>query len=743
MTRNREQASDGRGGEVRVAGALCRRLACANSRAAALAGALLLSFAAGASAATEPFPVSDAARKLDRALDWSQVRLLAVQEGNRYKTLESLARESIATMYGQESFPGLSPLTSMFEWAFNAQAYLDTPLVRVREAGLRVHFSAHMNEAARQRILAGKRLTPRELFDPVVLQRMAELEPRFDTRSAMNRVRHAEAICKQIRRFIRIVPGPSAEKSAEWYAPDELKANAAIAFVHRENPDMQQLSQIVQQFGSPIPAFRDPQAAALVVGVWQQLQDGWRAGDVRAVQAALDRMADVLPRMAGADVYPTAAQRAAEVRYYAMGKFAWGYWLYLVGAVFGVFAMVTRWRIPWWLCGLLMLAALGVHTYGIALRWNILGRIPNANMFEAVTFAAWAAILTGFVLSLAYRSPLLLLASHVTGFVALIVAHFALVGGGNITAIMGILDDVMLRIHTTVITISYVLVFLAGVVATVYLFGYYLARHPARSFEAALMLSLGGALILVASNPGLLPSIVYAVDPATSAFHLTPQAGITFWILTAAGLIGLVLLATGLRNAHALPLTVALTTTLVFGTLASLPHGAVKMTGAVLAGGGLAWALATGAATLIRPRFVTATARGGGGGSARLAPTERPLMAGALPGDERTVENLPAWLSDCDWMHLILLNLIFVMLFVGTILGAVWADYSWGRPWGWDPKEVFAMNTWIVYVILIHIRQVVKRRGLWTAWLSVLGTAMMAFNWWVVNHYIVGLHSYA
>lgn len=101
------------------------------------------------------------------------------------------------------------------------------------------------------------------------------------------------------------------------------------------------------------------------------------------------------------------------------------------------------------------------------------------------------------------------------------------------------------------------------------------------------------------------------------------------------------------------------------------------------------------------------------------------------------------WLQHVDWSHLIILNMVFVMLFVGTILGAVWADYSWGRPWGWDPKEVFALNTWIVYAILIHMRFVTKNKGLWTAWLSVAGCLMMAFNWCFVNFYIVGLHSYA
>jgi ABC-type transport system involved in cytochrome c biogenesis permease subunit len=96
-----------------------------------------------------------------------------------------------------------------------------------------------------------------------------------------------------------------------------------------------------------------------------------------------------------------------------------------------------------------------------------------------------------------------------------------------------------------------------------------------------------------------------------------------------------------------------------------------------------------------------------------------------------------------DLAHRVLLYISAIALFVGLVLGAVWADYSWGRPWGWDPKEVFALNTWLVYAILIHVPFVTRKRALWTSVLSVLGFAVMQFNWWVVNFYIVGLHSYA
>ena len=96
-----------------------------------------------------------------------------------------------------------------------------------------------------------------------------------------------------------------------------------------------------------------------------------------------------------------------------------------------------------------------------------------------------------------------------------------------------------------------------------------------------------------------------------------------------------------------------------------------------------------------------------------------------------------------DGATMIFMELGFVALWVGTVLGAVWADVSWGRPWGCDPKEVFALNTWIVFLVLIHVRLKTRDKALWTALLAVIGCAVMLFNWIAVNFHIVGLHSYA
>ncbi len=96
-----------------------------------------------------------------------------------------------------------------------------------------------------------------------------------------------------------------------------------------------------------------------------------------------------------------------------------------------------------------------------------------------------------------------------------------------------------------------------------------------------------------------------------------------------------------------------------------------------------------------------------------------------------------------DGVTMLLMKLSFVLLWTGIAMGAIWADHSWGRPWGWDPKEVFALNTFVVFAVLVHVRYRAIDKGLWTALLSVVGAAVMLFNWIVINFVITGLHSYA
>lgn len=101
------------------------------------------------------------------------------------------------------------------------------------------------------------------------------------------------------------------------------------------------------------------------------------------------------------------------------------------------------------------------------------------------------------------------------------------------------------------------------------------------------------------------------------------------------------------------------------------------------------------------------------------------------------------FLARLDQCNLVVLQLAFWTLGVGIVCGAIWADESWGRPWGWDPKETFALVTWIVYLIVVHVRVTTKDKAWWTAVLSIFGFGIMLLNWIGVNYFLVGLHSYA
>lgn len=118
---------------------------------------------------------------------------------------------------------------------------------------------------------------------------------------------------------------------------------------------------------------------------------------------------------------------------------------------------------------------------------------------------------------------------------------------------------------------------------------------------------------------------------------------------------------------------------------------------------------------------------------------ETKVVARKLPEDLKTKQ----FMATLDACNLVILQLAFWVLGVAIILGAVWADQSWGRPWGWDPKETFALVTWIVYLVIVHVRLATEDKAWWTAVLSIVGFGVMLFNWIGVNFFLVGLHSYA
>ncbi|WP_136465357.1 cytochrome c biogenesis protein CcsA [Flagellimonas onchidii] len=85
-----------------------------------------------------------------------------------------------------------------------------------------------------------------------------------------------------------------------------------------------------------------------------------------------------------------------------------------------------------------------------------------------------------------------------------------------------------------------------------------------------------------------------------------------------------------------------------------------------------------------------------------------------------------------------------VMLVIGTFLGGQWANESWGRYWGWDPKETWALISVMVYAFVLHMRLVPGLRSFWLYnFASIIAFASIMMTYFGVNFYLSGLHSYA
>ena len=78
----------------------------------------------------------------------------------------------------------------------------------------------------------------------------------------------------------------------------------------------------------------------------------------------------------------------------------------------------------------------------------------------------------------------------------------------------------------------------------------------------------------------------------------------------------------------------------------------------------------------------------------------------------------------------------------GLVFGMIWANKTWGRYWGWDPKETWALVTFLVYSVYLHVRLSRGWSGIWTACLAVAGFSVTLFTLFAVNFLISGLHSY-
>jgi cytochrome c-type biogenesis protein CcsB len=111
---------------------------------------------------------------------------------------------------------------------------------------------------------------------------------------------------------------------------------------------------------------------------------------------------------------------------------------------------------------------------------------------------------------------------------------------------------------------------------------------------------------------------------------------------------------------------------------------------------------------------------------------------------EKSAKKMRLHVSELTIVNELAITVGLIMLTIGNFLGGQWANESWGRYWGWDPKETWALISILIYAFVLHMRLVPGLRGKWIYSLaSVIAFASIMMTYFGVNFYLTGLHSYA
>ena len=111
---------------------------------------------------------------------------------------------------------------------------------------------------------------------------------------------------------------------------------------------------------------------------------------------------------------------------------------------------------------------------------------------------------------------------------------------------------------------------------------------------------------------------------------------------------------------------------------------------------------------------------------------------------KRNAQLVTIHISEITYISEMTMTVGLFMLTIGTFLGGIWANESWGRYWGWDPKETWALVSVLVYAVILHLRYIPGLSGKFLFnTVSLWGYAAILFTFFGVNFYLVGLHSYA
>ncbi len=330
-------------------------------------------------------------------------------------------------------------------------------------------------------------------------------------------------------------------------------------------------------------------------------------------------------------------------------------------------------------------------------RWVVTGHAPVSNMFEYMTFLGITIGLAFIIIYAIYRSNVLGLFTMPT--VMLIIAY-ASIFPSEVTPLIPALQSYWLKIHVITTAIGQGILaigFAAGLVYLIRTIDFSKSNKQTFALEFIMysLLSLVGFIAVVYSFSALNYEADFSYinekgEAAEVTYHLPAIVGPHQGELLTEGKM------TPLFNAPAMIISDDLNTVI--------------------------WSLLAGIVIYWLLRLVLRK---------RIGAVIQPFLKGVSP---QTVDEV-------SYRAIVIGFPVFAL--GGLIFAMIWAQIAWTRFWGWDPKEVWALITFLYYAAYLHLRLSRGWHGTKSAWLCVIGFAIIMFNLVFVNLVIAGLHSYA
>jgi len=482
------------------------------------------------------------------------------------------------------------------------------------------------------------------------------------------------------------------------------------------------------------------------------------------------------------------------------GLLDWGFGLRVAAVVAYSFAFlgyalrlaVRKLKIDQVATGLAVIAV-GAHTAYLVTRWIAAGRIeillrertgdvlsaserfwymvshpPYTNLFDALNFVAWAMMVCYLIIERKWGLRVVGVLAVALALVAM--GEASLVSDKQIEPLVPALQSYWILIHVAMLFVSYSLFTLGAVCALLYLVRTGTATAwlggVQASIAAVLLAVMGGFTLLLHGTYTMAPGWVHQVPSqlhkgsfldVTTAVHYLPEGSdkVTKLLVPVPGVGPFLLLAIVLFLAGAVTYFVSLRGEHV--------EQGVTAKGYKLVAAGFA-ALTIALAVIIyrivnSPDVVLPS-------GVHLAPGEHGpfrfgiasnyalglvvLLWGSTLGFLVTTplrDRISAGLPDARKLEDITYKVIIAgwpLLTIGIVMGGMWANEAWGRFWGWDPKETWALITWVVYAGYLHTRITMGWTGKRPAAIAVFAFAVVIFTFMGVNLGLTGegLHTY-